>query len=136
MSIFDGNVLCIMEIVEFPGIERVTVDTRTQPRLQLDGSSQLAFHFHHLKLKAQGWQFTKHRAHLYSRLATHKRLFRRLRRHTPLGNHTSLLFTKHHALTILRNLIKHTSASFEAAKQLSGRRTDLEVYAIRRMATR
>ena len=25
MSIFDGNVLCIMEVAEFRGIERVTV---------------------------------------------------------------------------------------------------------------
>ena len=33
-----------------------------------------------LKLKAQGWQFTKHRAHFYSRLATHRRFFQRLRR--------------------------------------------------------
>ena len=91
---------------------------------------------HHLKLKAQGWQFTKHRAHFYSRLATHKRLFRRLRQrqHTLREPHL-YTSTKHHALTLLRNLTKHTAASFEAAKELrSGRRTDLEVYAIRRMA--
>ena len=91
---------------------------------------------HHLKLKAQGWQFAKHRAHFYSRLATHKRLFRRLRqRQYTLREPHLYTSTKHHALQILRNLTKHTAASFEAAKQLrSGRHTDLEVYAIRRMA--
>ena len=79
----------------------------------------------HLKLKAQGWQFTKHRAHFYSRLATHKRFFRRLRRRQQTIREAHL-FTS----------TKHTSASFEAAKQLrSGRHTDLEVYAIRRMAS-
>ena len=91
---------------------------------------------HHLKLKAQGWQFAKHRAHFYSRLATHKRLFRRLRqRQYTLREPHLYTSTKHHALQLLRNLTKHTAASFEAAKQLrSGRHTDLEVYAIRRMA--
>ena len=91
---------------------------------------------HHLKLKAQGWQFSKHRAHFYSRLATHKRLFRRLRqRQYTLREPHLYTSTKHHALQILRNLTKHTAASFEAAQQLrSGRHTDLEVYAIRRMA--
>ena len=91
---------------------------------------------HHLKLKAQGWQFTKHRAHFYSRLATHKRLFRRLRlRQQTLREPHLYTSTKDHALTLLRDLTKHTAASFEAAKQLrSGRHTDLEVYAIRRMA--
>ena len=91
---------------------------------------------HHLKLKAQGWQFTKHRAHFYSRLATHKRLFRRLRlRQQTIREPHLYTSTKHHALTLLRDLTKHTAASFEAAKQLrSGRHTDLEVYAIRRMA--
>ena len=47
----------------------------------------------HTKLKADGWQFTRHRAHFYPRLANHFRLFRRLRRHT---SH------KLHALTVLR----------------------------------
>ena len=91
----------------------------------------------HLKLKAQGWQFTKRRAHFYSRLATHKRLFRRLRRRQQTIQEPHFFTsTKHHALTLLRNLTKHTAASFEAAKQLrSGRHTDLEVYAIRRMAS-
>ena len=91
---------------------------------------------HHLKLKAQGWQFAKHRAHFYSRLATHKRLFRRLRqRQYTLREPHLYTSTKHHALQLLRNLTKHTAASFEAAKQIrSGRHTDLEVYAIRRMA--
>ena len=92
---------------------------------------------HHLKLKAQGWQFTKHRAHFYSRLATHKRLFRKLRRRQH-AIHEPHLFTstRLHSLTLLRNLTKHTRASFEAAKQLrSGKHTDLEVYAIRRMAS-
>ena len=91
---------------------------------------------HHLTLKAQGWQFTKHRAHFYSRLATHKRLFRRLRqRQYTLREPHLYTSTKHHALQLLRNLTKHTAASFEAAKELrSGRHTDLEVYAIRRMA--
>ena len=91
----------------------------------------------HLKLKAEGWQFTKHRAHSYSRLATHKRLFRKLRRRQQTIREPYLFTsTKHHALTLLRNLTKHTLASFEAAKQLrSGRHTDLEVYAIRRMAS-
>ena len=91
---------------------------------------------HHLKLK-EGWQFTKHRAHFYSRLATHKRLFRKLRRRQH-AIHEPHLFTstRLHALTLLRNLTKHTLASFEAAKQLrSGKHTDLEVYAIRRMAS-
>ena len=91
---------------------------------------------HHLKLKAHGWQFTKHRAHFYSRLATHKRLFRKLRRRQH-AIHEPHLFTstRLHALTLLRNLTKHTRASFEAAKQLrSGKHTDLEVYAIQRMA--
>ena len=74
---------------------------------------------HHLKLKAQGWQFTKHRAHFYSRLATHKRLFRRLRlRQQTLREPHLYTSTKHHALTLLRDLTKHTAASFEAAKQL------------------
>ena len=91
---------------------------------------------HHLKLKAQGWPFTKHRAHFYSRLATHKRLFRQLRQRQQTIREPHLYTsTKHHALILLRNLTKHTAASFEAAKQLrSGRHTDLEVYAIRRMA--
>ena len=91
----------------------------------------------HLKLKAEGWQFTKHRAHFYSRLATHKRLFRKLRRRQQTIREPYLFTsTKHQALTLLRNLTKHTLASFEAAKQLrSGRHTDLEVYAIRRMAS-
>ena len=37
---------------------------------------------------------------------------------------------------MLRDLTKHTHASFEAARQLrSGKYSDLEVYAVRRMAT-
>ena len=91
----------------------------------------------HLKLKAQGWQFTKSRAHFYSRLATHKRLFRKLRRRQRTIREPHLFTsTRLHALTLLRNLTKHTLASFEAAKQLrSGKHTDPEVYAIRRMAS-
>ena len=89
----------------------------------------------HLKLKAQGWQFTKHRARFYSRLATHKRLFRRLRRRQQtIGEPHLFTSTKHHALTLLRNLqkllLKRPSNYAVAPIQ-----TDLEVYAIHRMAS-
>ena len=112
------------------------MDSQAQPHIQLDGASQLAFHLTPPQAQSPRLQFTKHSAHFYSRLATHKRLFHRLRRrqHTLRELHL-VTSTKHHALTILRDLTKHTSAPFEAAKQLrSGRHTDLEVYAIRRVA--
>ena len=90
-----------------------------------------------LKLKADGWQFSRHRAHFFPRLANHYRLFRRLRRRLQ-STDQPILHTSHklHALTVLRDLTKHTRAFFDAARHLrSGKYTDLEVYAIRRMAT-
>ena len=66
----------------------------------------------HLKLKASGWQFSKHRTN-FTRMSTHKRLFQRLRRrqHTIKQPH---LHTSQrlHALTVLRELSKHTLSSF------------------------
>ena len=60
---------------------------------------------HHLRLKAQGSHLTKHHAHFYSHLTTHKRLFRRLRRRQNTLREPHLFTsTKHHALTILRNM--------------------------------
>ena len=50
----------------------------------------------------------------------------------------NLYCTSHklHALTVLRDLTKSTRASYDAARRLrSGQYSDLEVYAIRRMAT-
>ena len=89
----------------------------------------------HLKLKASGWQFSKHRT-TFTRMSTHKRLFQRLRRrqHTIKQPH---LHTSQrlHALTNLRELSKHTRSSFETSTAIrSGKYTDLEIYAFRRMA--
>ena len=89
----------------------------------------------HLKLKASGWQFSKHRT-AFTRMSTHKRLFQRLRRrqHTIKQPH---LHTSQrlHALTVLRELSKHTLSSFQTSTAIrSGKYTDLEIYAFRRMA--
>ena len=89
----------------------------------------------HLKLKASGWQFSKHRT-TFTRMSTHKRLFQRLRRrqHTIKQPH---LHTSQrlHALTVLRELSKHTLSSFQTSTAIrSGKYTDLEIYAFRRMA--
>ena len=98
--------------------------------------AQLAVYIsQHLKLKADGWQFSRHRAHFFPRLANHVRLVRRLRRRLHSTNQP-VLYTSHklHALTVLRDLTKHSQASFDAARHLrSGRYTELEVYAIRRI---
>ena len=91
----------------------------------------------HGLLTEDGWQFSRHRAHFFPRLANHYRLFRRLRRRLQ-STAQPILHTSHklHALTVLRDLTKHTRASFDAARHLrSDKYTDLEVYAICRMAT-
>ena len=85
----------------------------------------------HLKLKASGWQFAKHRT-TFTRMSTHKRLFQRLRRrqHTIKQPH---LHTSQrlHALTVLRELSKHTHSSFETSTAIrSGKYTDLEIYSL------
>ena len=89
----------------------------------------------HLHLKASGWQFAKHRT-TFTRMSTHKRLFQRLRRCQKTIKQPNLHTSQRtHALTVLRELSKHTRSSFETATAIrSGQYTDPEIYASRRMA--
>ena len=89
----------------------------------------------HLKLKASGWQFAKHRT-TFTRMSTHKRLFQRLRRRQNTIKQPHLHTSQRlHALTVLRELSKHTHSSFETSTAIrSGKYTDLEIYAFRRVS--
>ena len=69
-------------------------------------------------------------------MATHKRLFQRLRRRQKTIKQPNLHTSQRlHALTVLRELSKHTRSFFETSTAIrSGKYTDLEIYAFRRMA--
>ena len=97
------------------------MDQRTPLYLQLHATPQLAFHLPTSQARGRGLAI--HKTPSTFLLATHKRLFRKLRRRQQTIREPYLFTsTKHQALTLLRNLTKHTLASFEAAKQLrSGR---------------
>ena len=86
----------------------------------------------HLHLKASGWQFAKHRT-TFTRMSTHKRLFQRLRRRQNTIKQPNLHTSQRlHALTVLRELSKHTRSSSETSTAIrSGQYTDLEIYDFR-----
>ena len=69
-------------------------------------------------------------------MATHKRLFQRLRRRQKTIKQPNLHTSQRlHALTVLRELSKHTRSFFETSTAIrSGKYTVLEIYAFRRMA--
>ena len=89
----------------------------------------------HLHLKASGWQFAKHRTQ-FTRMATHRRLFQKLRGRQRTIKQPSLHTSQRlHALTVLRELSKHTRSSFETAAAIrSSKYSHLEIYAFRRVA--
>ena len=92
---------------------RSSVDPRTPLHFPMAAYAELAFQFPTFEAHFDGWQFSRHRAHFFPRLASHFRLFRRLRRRLHTTNQP-ILYTSHklHALTVLRDVTKNSRASF------------------------